>query len=304
MSATKARVIRATGSHYRVVYPDGAKGEAILRGKMRLAASTDTNPVVVGDEVEVENGVILSVLPRRNYILRKSARSGARRQVMCANVDLVVVVACLFKPFCPLTFIDGVLATAEAYHIPAVVVFNKLDLLEKEEDWNKLEDLVEIYESVGYAVETVSALKPGTIAGLRERMRDRCSFLAGPSGVGKSTLVNALAPGLNLRVGEISHKWETGRHTTTFAEMHPLPFGGFVIDAPGVKEFLPTDMTPAELAQYYPEMRSSATRCRFNNCTHIGEPDCAVRTAVENGEIPATRYHTYLGLVESLRSVS
>ncbi len=302
MKKTTAKVVRATGSHYRLVYPDGTVGEAVLRGKMRLETSEDTNPVVVGDDVEVENGMILSVLPRRNYLLRKSARAGVRRQVLCANVDLAVVVATLFKPFCPLTFIDGFLATAEAYHIPALVVFNKLDLLEKQSDWDKLEDWVATYESVGYAVETVSALKSGTLKSLRERMQGRTSFFAGPSGAGKSTLINALAPGLRLRVGEISAKWETGRHTTTFAEMHPLPFGGYVIDAPGVKEFLPTDMSPSELAQYYPEMRKLSPQCRFNNCTHLNEPDCAVVAAVEAGQIPRTRYNTYLNLVESLRA--
>lgn len=301
MEKPTAKVIRATGSHYRLIFSDGTLAEAVLRGKMRLDASGDTNPVAVGDEVEVENDVIMSVLPRRNCLLRKSTRSGSRRQILCANVDLAVVVASLFKPFCPLTFIDGFLATAEAYHIPALVVFNKLDLLEKQSDWDKLEDWAATYASAGYAVETVSALKPPTLKGLRERLQGRTSFLAGPSGVGKSTLVNAVAPGLRLRVGEISAKWETGRHTTTFAEMHPLPFGGYVIDAPGVKEFMPTDMTPGELARYYPEMRKLAPRCKFNNCTHLNEPDCAVLAAVEAGELPRSRYNTYLNLAESLR---
>ncbi|MFN8921407.1 MAG: ribosome small subunit-dependent GTPase A [Sphingobacteriia bacterium] len=297
-------VMRSVGSSYDVRLPDGRALTCTLRGRLRLEENKATNPVAVGDHVRVdlqgESPVIADVLPRSNHLIRKAVKKSARYQVLAANIDQAICVACIDLPFTPLGYIDRFLVMAEAYHIPAVLVFNKVDLLAKDKHLQKLVAFAELYRQLGYRVEVLSALEADFRQHVVALLKDKVSFLVGLSGAGKSSLVNLADPGLNLRTGSISLHSGKGRHTTTFAEMHPLSFGGYVIDAPGFKEFDLVDIARAEVSHYFPEMRQLLPLCKYHNCTHTYEPGCAVKDALAMGEIAESRFNTYLNMLEAM----
>lgn len=294
----KGRVLKSTGSFYKV-----SVGNEILDlklgGRLRLEELKHTNPVSVGDEVEIsEEGLIIDILPRKNYLIRKSTNLSKQTHIVASNIDQLWIVATLKNPRTSTGFINRVLVTAEAYAIPAGILFNKKDLLQ-DEDLEDAQYLAEVFSSLGYPTHLISSFDEEDIAFLRKQLKDKTSLFTGHSGVGKSSLLNALDPSLNLRTGEISKKFNKGKHTTTFAEMHRLSFGGYVIDTPGIKEFGLVNMDKTEICSYFPEILKIKSQCRFNNCLHINEPGCAVIEAVEKGEIAGFRYLDYVNMVES-----
>ena len=307
---TEGLVIRTTGNWYRVL-PDGGEAlECRLRGNYRLRGNKQTNPVAVGDHVLFElqddgTGVIHDVRDRRNYIVRRATKLSKQTHVIAANIDLLCVVATLGLPRTSTGFIDRLLVTAEAYHIPACIVFNKSDLLDDPELRALQDEVAAIYRSAGYPVLEVSALRGDGLAELKEAIAGKTVLFSGHSGVGKSALLNALCPGLALKVGAISDWSLKGRHTTTFAEIFPTPLNTehltlntYLIDTPGIKEFGMVDFNEQELSHFFPEMRAVLHRCHFANCTHRHEPGCAVKEAVEQGRISDERYRNYLSIIE------
>ena len=306
-------VIRTTGSWYNVLLADGTVVECRLRGNFRIRGSKQTNPIAVGDHVAFQplddgTGMITDIEDRRNYIVRRSTKLSKQTHVIAANIDLLCLVATLGLPRTSTGFIDRLLVTAEAYHIPAVIIFNKCDLYD-DELWQMHNEIKEIYTSAGYPVYEVSALKGTGIDAVKKLIAGKTCLFSGHSGVGKSALLNAIDPSLQLRTGEISEWSLKGTHTTTFAEIHPIvlrsPFSvlrSFLIDTPGIKEFGMVDFQPWELSHFFPEMRSRLQDCRFATCTHRHEPGCAIKEAVENGEISSERYQNYLNIIESIES--
>lgn len=306
-----ATVVKHTGSHYMLSrLPEWNLFPAVLRGRIRLKGSTATNPVAVGDVVvyESDNGlptlenpaVIKSVLERRNYVIRKSANLSRQAHIIAANIDQAFIVVTLDFPEVKLPFLDRILVTCEVYNVHPVIVLNKTDLF-REAYSEQLEAFHRIYEGAGYRVMEVSALKGEGVDALRESCRDRISLFSGVSGVGKSSLIKAMDPGLELKIGEISEAHLQGRHTTTFYEMYPLSSGGFIIDTPGIRGFGLVDIEPEEIALYFPEMLKASEGCRFTPCTHTHEPGCAVKAAVEEGTVSYERYSSYLGMLEEGR---
>ncbi len=316
----KGLVMRTTGSWYRVLPEGGTTDEAVdcrLRGNYRLRGNKQTNPVAVGDWVEYAmqddgTGVIADVCDRRNYIVRRATKLSKQTHVIAANVDRLCIVASLAFPRTSTGFIDRLLVTAEAYHIPASIIFNKTDLYDQglAELHSELE---RIYASAGYKVYGTSALRGDGVEELRDLMSGRTTLFSGHSGVGKSALLNALVPGLELKVGEVSDWSLKGKHTTTFAEMIVVDAGSGVyehpqegnaptllIDTPGIKEFGMVDFSPSELSHFFPEMRAVLPDCHFANCTHRHEPQCAVKQAVEAGTISMERYNNYLGIYDQI----
>ncbi len=274
-----------------------------MRGVLRLKGLRCTNPVAVGDRVQVEDKggdapVVGDIEPRRNYIIRRASNLSKEFQIIAANLDQAVLVATLTNPETSTTFIDRFLATAEAYQVPAVLVFNKIDLLDTEEWRNKLEELKALYESIGYPVVTMSAATGEGADALRAQLAGKMSLLSGNSGVGKSSIINLLVPDAHVRVGDVSHTHHKGMHTTTFSELLDLPNGGAIIDTPGVKAFGTIDFERAEVAHYFPEIFKISDDCRFNNCTHTHEPGCAVLEAVEQGKIAPSRFTSYLSILD------
>lgn len=299
----KGKVIKSTGSWYAVMDKDGLVHDCRIKGKFRIQGIKSTNPVAVGDNVEFEleadnNGVIHKLEERKNYIIRKSINLSKQSHILAANVDQALLVVTLAFPRTSAGFIDRFLLTAEAYHIPTIIVFNKMDLFEHDEEAMKeVNAFIAIYENIGYLCYKTSSKNSQSINRLKELTKNKITLLAGHSGVGKSTLVNAMDVNLNLKVGEISDAHNKGKHTTTFAEMHPLQYGGFIIDTPGIKELGLVDMQKEEISDYFPEMRALKNECKFNNCLHLNEPKCAVLKAVEAGEIEPSRYQSYLGIM-------
>ena len=292
-------VLKSTGSRYIVEVADGTTFECAIKGKFRTKGIKSTNPIAVGDRVEftIEDdlGVIKSIEDRSNYIVRKSTNLSKKSHILASNIDQAVLVATLAIPETSTSFIDRFLVTAEAYHIPVVIVFNKVDMyLEPTQDI--LEDLIESYSNIGYGCLETSATKNTNIDLFEKLLVNKTTLLAGHSGVGKSTLINAIDPSLDLKTARISMAHLTGKHTTTFAQMHPLVNGGYIIDTPGIKSFGLIDMNKQVLSQRFPEMRSIMDQCYFNNCLHINEPKCAVKDAVENGNIQDWRYRNYLSM--------
>ena len=297
----KGTVLKSTGSWYNVLLDNGKMLDCRLKGKFRTHGIKSTNPVAVGDHVLVEledenQALITELLDRKNYIIRKSVNLSKRTHIIAANIDQAILVVSLAAPKTLPGFIDRFLATAEAYTIPAVVVFNKVDLY-NDDELADLEYFDLVYQQAGYQTLTTSAIEQENTQAFKTLLKNKVSLLSGNSGVGKSTLVNAVEPTLNLKTQEISDAHQQGMHTTTFAEMFPLSFGGFVIDTPGIRGFGLVDMEKAEIGDYFPEIFKLKSKCRFHNCLHINEPGCAVLKAVENHDIAPTRYRSYINMI-------
>ncbi|HBZ26625.1 MAG: ribosome small subunit-dependent GTPase A [Bacteroidetes bacterium RIFOXYA12_FULL_40_10] len=300
----QATVVKHTGSHYLVSnLPEWSLITCVLRGKLRLKEGVTTNPVAVGDHVLYESegegrGVITEILPRKNYIIRKSTNLSRQAHIIASNLDQVFLIVTLNFPQTKFEFIDRFLVTCEAYKVPVKIIINKIDLFTKEYD-QSLEMFRHIYnESAGYQIIEVSGLKSINIESVRSECRGKLSLFSGISGVGKSSLINSLDPMLALKTGEISDYHKQGKHTTTFYEIHPLSSGGFIIDTPGIKGFGLIEMAKEELSHYFPEMFRLLDHCRFAPCTHTHEPGCAVKAAVEDGSITEERYVSYLSMLE------
>lgn len=294
-------VTKSTGSWYTVRNAEGKRFQCRIAGKIRLENRRTTNPIAVGDHVHFDeeadgNGIIKKIDPRKNYIIRKSINLSKQAHILASNIDQAILIVTLILPRTSTGFMDRFLATAEAYRIPALIVFNKKDLLDQKLILAQAE-MVEMYTKIGYPCYQISSLDELNVFEIRELLRNKTSLIAGHSGVGKSTLINAIQPGLKLKVGDISEAHFKGKHTTTFAELFDLDFGGFIIDTPGIKELGILEMTKEEVGHYFPEFRALMHSCRFNNCTHTSEPGCAVHAALEKGLISPSRYHNYLGIL-------
>lgn len=292
-------VLRSTGSFYDVLADSGVKYNCKVRGKIRLEGIKETNPVAVGDKVEFdldnEVGSIIAILPRTNHMLRRSVKKTGHAHVLAANIDQVMVIATLAFPRTSLGFIDRFLAAAESFRIPQVLVFNKKDLLD-EESLAYQQKLTLIYENIGVKSFSISAQQEAKI--ILPILGNKTTLIAGHSGVGKSTLLNSIAPGLNQKTGEVSEFSSKGTHTTTFAEMFQLNPNTFVIDTPGVKEWGLVDMEDQEVSDYFPEMRDLRLECKFGSkCLHLNEPKCAIIDAVQSGKIALSRYESYVGIL-------
>lgn len=298
----KGIVMHSTGSAYTV--RDSVSGAVVdcrIRGKLRLAGARSTNPVAVGDVVDYELdpdglGVITAIHSRTNYIIRRSSNLSKESHILAANIDQAALVVTLIQPETKFEFIDRFLVTCEAYKIPATIVLNKSDMLRKFPE--AVEEFRQVYAPAGYRVLDVSGLTGDNVDVLKELLRDRTTLFSGNSGVGKSTLIKSLDPAANVRIAEISGYHHKGRHTTTFSRMYPLPFGGYIIDTPGIKGFGLIDIRPEELYRFFPEMMKYAAGCQYYNCTHTHEPDCAVKAALAAGEIAESRYVSYLKTLE------
>lgn len=298
----KGLVIKNTGSWYTVKTDDGSTIESKIKGNFRLKGIRSTNPVAVGDHVEIvtnQEGTafITAIDDRRNYIIRKSQNLSKQSHILAANVDQAFLIVTVSHPQTSTTFIDRFLASAEAYSVPVVLVFNKCDILnEEEKHYQKM--MMELYRTIGYDCFEIAAKSGEGVDELRKILPGKITLLSGNSGVGKSTLINQILPGANLRTAEISDAHDTGMHTTTFSEMLEIPGGGYIIDTPGIKGFGTFDMEPEELTSYFREIFNFSKDCRFNNCTHTHEPGCAVLKAVEEHYISASRYQSYLSMLE------
>ena len=297
-------VVKSTGSWYQVKTQEGDFIKCRIKGKFRLEGIKHTNPIAVGDFVEYEiednnqqnTAVIHKIHDRKNYIIRKSSNLSKQTHIIASNIDQALLVAALIQPQTSLGFIDRFIMTAEAYHIPTIVIFNKADLYD-----GPLEDILQetmsIYKNIGYTCIETSVFSGKNTDKLKSILKDKTTLVAGHSGVGKSSLLNHISPGLNLKTGDISNFSQKGIHTTTFAEMFDLSFGGCIIDTPGIKEFGIVDFNESEISHYFKEMNPYITQCRFNNCKHLNEPGCAVKEAVENGSIRHERYASYINIL-------
>ena len=292
----KGLVIKNTGSWYTVLTDDGQLVDCKIKGNFRLKGIRSTNPVAVGDRVTVSDNFITEIEPRRNYIIRKSINLSKQSHILAANVDQAFLVVTVVNPQTSTTFIDRFLASAEAYRVPVVLIFNKTDLLD-EEMLHYQQLMVRLYESIGYTCRQIAASKGEGVEALRPLLQGKITLLSGNSGVGKSTLINQLVPDANLRTAEISDAHNLGQHTTTFSEMIPMG-GGWLIDTPGIKGFGTFDIEPEELTSYFPEIFKFSQDCRFSNCTHTHEPGCAVLQALEDHYIAQSRYQSYLSMMD------
>ncbi len=298
-------VHKSTGSWYQVKAEDGQIYNSRIKGKFRLQGIKSTNPVAVGDYVEINTetkgdetvGIIKQIHDRKNYIIRKSVNLSKQTHIIAANIDLAFLLITHNNPPTSTTFIDRFLVTAEAYHIPVVILINKVDSYSLQE-FGEMKYLAELYRSVGYTCIGISAETGENVDKVKELMKDKVSVFAGHSGVGKSTLVNSIEPSLNIKTSEISEQHRQGQHTTTFAEMHELHFGGQIIDTPGIRGFGVVDIDKYTLDQYFPELFKLKQHCKFNNCIHVDEPKCAVKEALEEDEIAYSRYKSYLQIME------
>ncbi|KUY30001.1 ribosome small subunit-dependent GTPase A [Elizabethkingia ursingii] len=302
-------IIKSTGSWYQVLDQESGKiYEARIRGKFKLIKTRLTNPLAVGDFVEFsleqdDIAWITKIEPRKNYLIRKAVNLSKEAHIIASNIDIGCILFTLKMPETSLGFLDRFLVCCEAYDIKPLILFNKADLLDQEE-LEYAEDIATVYQSIGYDSLFVSSVSELNMEGLREILKDKTSVFFGHSGSGKSTLVNALNPEVNLKTGDISDIHLKGKHTTTFAQMHFWPFGGQVIDTPGVREFAMIDVEKEEIQHYFPEIFSTSENCKFNNCLHINEPKCAVLDALEHEEILESRYATYIKLMEEAEELN
>ncbi len=292
----KGLVIKNTGSWYTVLTDDGPTVDCKIKGNFRLRGIRSTNPVAVGDRVEIKDGFIIEIEDRRNYIIRKSINLSKQSHILAANVDQALLLVTVSKPETSTTFIDRFLASAEAYRVPVILIFNKTDLL-SDDELHYQQMMIQLYETVGYECRAISAETGEGVEELLPLLDGKITLLSGNSGVGKSTLINCIIPEANQRVAEISDAHNTGMHTTTFSEM--LPLGkGWLIDTPGIKGFGTFDMEKEELTSYFKEIFEFSKQCRFSDCTHTHEPGCAVIKAVEEHYIAQSRYQSYLSMLE------
>lgn len=301
-----ALVYKSTGSWYIVKNENGEFYNARIKGKFKIDNITSTNPVAVGDVVDVDKEdiqegsvVITNIYPRKNYITRQSPHNKHQHHIIASNLDQSLLFATLKDPKTSQGFIDRFLVASEAYHVPAIIVFNKSDLYKKKE-LEKLDELKFIYETNGYKVLLMSLEKNEGVQEVTNLLKDKVTLLSGHSGVGKSSFINIVFPELTLKTQDVSDWSGKGLHTTTFAEMYDLPDGGKIIDTPGLREFALMDIEKNELSHYFPEMKAVMAECRFNNCMHIEEPGCAVKQAVEEGKISANRYISYLNILGTI----
>jgi len=299
----KGTILKSTGSNYRVLLDGGNVIDCSVKGKLRIKELRTTNPIAVGDNVLVEldkknnTGIITEVLDRKNYILRKATNLSKHSQIIAANIDQVFLMVTIILPETPVEFIDRFLITAEAYRVPAKIIINKTDLY-GEDELARMEYLEALYTRIGYDCIRLSLKDMTNLEALKLLMKGKTSLISGNSGVGKTTLLNLFDPGLNLKTAEISDYHKQGKHITTFPEMHKMPFGGFVIDTPGIRGFGVVDMEREEIYHFFREIFRFSKDCRFNNCLHLDEPDCAVRKAVEKGDIDFLRYRSYLNIMD------
>ncbi|WP_290380999.1 ribosome small subunit-dependent GTPase A [uncultured Muribaculum sp.] len=296
-------VIKNTGSWYVVHTDNGEDVNCKIKGNFRLKGIRTTNPVAVGDRVTISvnpdgNAFIPAIQPRKNYIIRRASNLSKESHIIAANLDCAFLVVTLAHPVTSTTFIDRFLATAEAYRVPAVLLINKVDLLTDDDDKEYCEAVASLYRTIGYDVLEISALTGEGMTELRERLKDKISLFSGNSGVGKSTIINALLPDLELRTGSISDMHDTGMHTTTFSEMFPLPEGGWIIDTPGIKGFGTIDFDKHEIAHFFPEIFKISAECKYGDCTHTHEPGCAVLKALDDHYISQSRYASYLSILD------
>lgn len=305
----KGRIYKSTGNWYSVKSEAGQFYKARLKGKFKLDDITSTNPLAVGDYVEIENEtdsesvVIIEIYKRENYINRSSPHNRNQHHIVAANLDQSLLFATLRDPKTSLGFIDRFLVISEAYHVPAIIVFNKIDVYRKKEI-EKLNMAIELYSKIGYKVLPMSLQNNEGLDAINKILKDKTTLLSGHSGVGKSTFINHIFPDKNLRTQDVSGWSGKGLHTTTFAEMYDLPFGGQIIDTPGIREMGLVDIEIQELSHYFPEMRELINGCRFNNCIHVDEQDCAIKDAVAKGEIHEERYINYLKIIETMKPAS
>ena len=298
-------MIKSTGSWYQVQLEDGQQLQARIIGKFRLNGQKLTNPVTVGDEVEVEEegeegtGVIRNILPRRNYVVRQSPRKRHHLHLIASNIDQAVLIVTIVHPNLKQGFIDRFLVMTEPYDIPTIIVFNKADLY-GEDELAVFAYLQAVYEAIGYQVLLVSATEEEGLEEFREVLKDKVSLISGQSGVGKSTLVNSIQPHLELRTSDISDYSGKGQHTTTFAEMYPLDFGGYIIDTPGIKTLAFSHLEPMDVAHNFREFFILSENCKFADCSHRNEPKCAVKAALEEGVISDLRYNNYLSILKDI----
>lgn len=303
----EATVVKNAGSHYELSeLPEWKLFPAVLRGRVRLSGNTATNPVAVGDRVRysfedaADNespAVITEVLPRKNYVIRRSTNLSRQSHVIGANLDLAVLAVSLYFPQIKLPFLDRILVTCEVYNVPVVIVLNKMDMYAAEVP-EEVEDFHRIYGGAGYRIIDASARTGQGMDELREVCKGKVCLFSGESGVGKSSIIKALDPSLSPKIARISDVHLQGRHTTSLYEMYPLASGGYVIDSPGLRGFGLVDLKKEEIALYFPEMLEASRNCRFTPCTHTHEPGCAVKDAVDSGRISAERYNSYLGMLE------
>lgn len=304
----KGRIIQTTGSWYQVLSDDKII-TARLKGKFKLQELDTTNPIAVGDYVSMEKTeggefIINEIHPRHNYIIRQSPRNKHQRHIIASNIDQAMLVVTIAHPRTSLGFIDRFIAAAESFHIPVKIVLNKTDLLQKEKETEQQEYLRIVYNHLGFEVLETSAETKEGIDKIRHCLENKTTLVAGHSGVGKSTLLNAINPQLNLKTGKISEKWGKGMHTTTFATMYKILENSFIIDTPGIKEFMMLQVEPEEVSGYFIDIKRYAEGCQFNNCLHQNEPNCAVKEAVENSLIAPTRYENYLNIIQNIRDIN
>jgi len=299
----KGIVIKSTGSWYNVLLENNKQAECRIKGIFRTKGIKTTNPIAVGDLVQVEmedsgKGVIVSIDERKNYIIRKSINLSKQYHVIAANIDQALLIVTLALPRTSFGFIDRFLVTAQAYSIPTIIVFNKYDLFQDDTELDEqLQEVMDMYKKIGYQCVAASAVNKKGVDELIALTKNKTTLLSGHSGVGKSTLINAMDDKLNIKTGSLSDAHLKGKHTTTFAEMHPLSYGGFIVDTPGIKELGLVDMEKQEITDYFPEFFAIKHLCKFNNCLHLNEPNCAVISAVEKGEIAESRYNSYSGII-------
>ncbi len=302
--STKGIVIKSTGSWYTVLDAAGKLHDCRLRGKFKMEGLKSTNPIAVGDRVEfmpdregANTGSIINIDERSNYIIRKATKLSRQTHIIAANIDQAIIIATMAEPKTSTGFVDRLLVTCEAYSITATIVINKYDLIKTDKDKQALKQFMDIYHQAGYQCLNVSATERTHLDAFSNLLKGKTSLLAGHSGVGKSTLINAIEPGINLKVQTISAAHLKGKHTTTFAEMIPLSDGGFIIDTPGIKEFGLVDFQKEDLFHYFPEMRVLFNQCKYDNCTHLNEPGCVVKQHVEEGTISMSRYSNYINIL-------